>query len=80
MPNQRKKILGICDCGDIAKYGINRLGESALGVTLPRSKPTWTKVCFDCVRLIELENREVQSLDMKESVPGKAFRWSYAGQ
>lgn len=51
MPNQRKKILGICDCGDIAKYGAFRL-------SLPASP--WTRACMKCIKLIELENKAVQ--------------------
>ena len=59
MPNQRKKILGICDCGDIAKYRAFRL-------SLPNSP--WVRACFKCIKLIELENREVQDKWVRESI------------
>lgn len=75
MPNQRKKVIGICDCGAIAKYGINR--ESLLSDMVDgRLVHPWLKLCLVCVRIIELENREVQLLNSLESLPGKAFRYN----
>ena len=66
MPNQRKKILGICEtsgCQMLAKYGINRCSLKNIDyIALDTMywRDLWVKLCGVCVRIIELENKEVQ--------------------